>query len=99
MSSDFSGKVAIVSGAAAGISRVILTRLAEAGAKTVIADIDDEWGASTARDLTARGLEAHYSRTDVRDSSQVNRTVEEAVERFGRVDILIHGAGVGVHKD
>jgi len=96
---DFTGKVAIVSGAASGISRVILTRLAEAGAQTVIADIDDEWGASTADDLTARGLETIYSRTDVRDSSQVNRTVAATVARFGRVDILVHGAGVGVHKD
>ncbi|HEX5166417.1 MAG TPA: SDR family NAD(P)-dependent oxidoreductase [Thermomicrobiales bacterium] len=96
---DFTGKVAIVSGAASGICRVILTRLAEAGAKAVIADLDDEWGTSTAHDLAGRGLDVIFSATDVRDSSQVNRTIEAAVERFGRVDILVHGAGVGVHKE
>lgn len=99
MASEFTGKVAVVSGAASGISRVILTRLAEEGAKTVIADLDDEWGSETANTLTDRGLEVIFCRTDVRDSSQVNRTIETAVERFGRVDILVHGAGVGVHKE
>lgn len=99
MASNFSGKVAIVSGAASGISRVILTRLAEEGAKAVIADLDDKWGTATADDLTNRGLDAIFCSTDVRDSGQVNRMVESAVERFGRVDILVHGAGVGVHKE
>lgn len=99
MAADFSGKVAIVSGAAAGISRVILTRLAQAGAQTVIADLDEEWGSATAAELSGKGWPCLFSRTDVRDSSQVNQTVEAAVERFGRVDILVHGAGVGVHKE
>lgn len=96
---DFSGQVAIVSGGASGISRVILTRLAEAGARAVIADLDDEWGAATARELSSRGLETIFCHTDVRDSGQVNSMVESAVAQFGRVDILIHGAGVGIHKE
>lgn len=99
MTADFRGKVAIVSGAASGISRVILTRLAAAGARTTIADIDDEWGAATARELTGRGCDAFYCHTDVRDSAQVDGMVAATVERFGRVDILVHGAGVGVHKE
>ena len=99
MATTFEGKVAIVSGAASGISRVVLTRFAEAGAMTVIADVDDEWGEATARDLTQRELTAIYCHTDVRDSAQVNRTVEATVSRFGRVDILVHGAGVGVHGE
>ena len=99
MAANFQGKVAIVSGGAGGICRVIVTRFAEAGAMTVIADIDDEWGEQTARDLTARGFQSFYRHTDVRDSAQVNQMVEETVERFGRVDILVHGAGVGVHKE
>ncbi len=67
MSADFTGKVAIVSGGASGISRVIATRLAEAGAMTVIADVDDEWGEPTASALRDRGYQAHYCHTDVRD--------------------------------
>src|SRR5688572_2805625 len=99
MPADFTGKVAIVSGGASGISRVIATRLAEAGAMTVIADVDDAWGESTASALRERSYQAHYRHTDVRDSAEVNRTVDEAVRLFGRVDILVHGAGVGVHKE
>jgi NAD(P)-dependent dehydrogenase (short-subunit alcohol dehydrogenase family) len=95
----FQGKVAIVSGAASGISRVIATRLAAAGAATVLADVDDEWGETTARELEQRDYQALYRHTDVRDSAQVDGMVAEAVERFGRVDILVHGAGVGVHKE
>lgn len=99
MAADFTGKVAIVSGAASGISRVIATRFAEAGARTVFVDIDDEWGQSTVDDLTGRGLQAIYRYTDLRESAQVNEMVAGTVERFGRVDILVHGAGVGVHKE
>ena len=99
MSDEFKGKVAIVSGAASGISRVILTRLLAAGARGVIVDIDDEWGEQTVRQLTDAGHEVFYQRTDVRESAQVNAAVAAAVERFGRVDIVVHGAGVGVHKE
>jgi 3-oxoacyl-[acyl-carrier protein] reductase len=95
----FQGKVAIVTGAASGISRVIATRLATAGAATVLADVDDEWGEPAAWELTQRGYQSLYRHTDVRDSAQVDSMVAEAVERYGRVDILVHGAGVGVHKE
>lgn len=99
VATDFTGRVAIVSGGASGISRVIAMRFAEAGAMTLIADVDDEWGAPAADDLTRKGLQARYCHTDVRDSAQVDRMVEQAVSAFGRVDILVHGAGVGVHKE
>lgn len=98
MPGEFDGKVAIVSGAASGISRVILTRFAQAGAAVVIADVDADWGAATAQALADQGLTALFAPTDVRDSAQVDATVERAVAAFGRVDILVHGAGVGVHK-
>lgn len=99
MADEFDGKVAIVTGAASGISRVILRRFAEAGAKTVLVDRDVDWAETVTGDLAARGREALFVPTDVRESAQVNAMVERAVERFGRVDILVHGAGVGVHKD
>lgn len=98
MTHDFSGKVAIVTGAASGISRVIATRFAEAGGQATLADIDER-GASVADDLAARGLDVMFQRTDVRDSAQVDDMVEQTVRRFGHVDVLVHGAGVGVHKE
>jgi NAD(P)-dependent dehydrogenase (short-subunit alcohol dehydrogenase family) len=99
MTGEFAGKVAVVSGAASGISRVVLTRLLEAGAGGVILDLDDEWGAETETRLRDHGHDVFYQRTDVRDSAQVDAAVAAAVERFGRLDVLVHGAGVGVHKE
>ena len=99
MAGEFDGKVAIITGAASGISRVILTRFAEDGARTVLVDVNDDWGRKTANGLGERGFEVLYSKTDVRHSDQVNAMVDATVERFGRVDILVHGAGVGVHNE
>jgi NAD(P)-dependent dehydrogenase (short-subunit alcohol dehydrogenase family) len=99
MANEFSGKVAIVSGAASGISSVIVRRFAESGAKVVLVDIDEEWGAKSEERLTENGHDALFCKTDIRKSAQVNSMVDQAVERFGRVDILVHGAGVGVHKE
>src|SRR5881628_3748774 len=93
----FSGKVAIVTGAAGGINRVILTRWAEEGARCVLVDINDDWGESSAAALRDRGFDVVYIKTDVRHSEQVDAMVAAAVETFGRLDILVHGAGVGVH--
>jgi len=95
---EFGGQVAIVTGAASGICRVIASRFTQAGARTVLADINVEGGEAVAAGLRDAGHEALFVRTDVRDSGQVDALVARTVERFGRVDILVHGAGVGVHK-
>jgi 3-oxoacyl-[acyl-carrier protein] reductase len=99
LAGEHEGKVAIVTGAAGGINRVILTRLAEEGAKCVLVDINDDWGESSAAALRERGFDVVYIKTDVRSGDQVNAMVAAAVETFGRLDILIHGAGVGVHHE
>jgi NAD(P)-dependent dehydrogenase (short-subunit alcohol dehydrogenase family) len=99
LAGEFAGKVAIVTGAAGGINRVILTRLAEQGARCVLVDINDDWGETSAAALRTRGFDVIYSKTDVRSSEHVDAMVVAAVERFGRLDILVHGAGVGVHHE
>jgi NAD(P)-dependent dehydrogenase (short-subunit alcohol dehydrogenase family) len=99
MTEEFRGKVAIVAGAAGGIGSVILRRLAHEGARTVIADIDEERASGIAGEMTVQGREVLFVRTDVRDGAQVDTMVRRTVEHFGRIDILVHGAGVGVHKE
>lgn len=99
MAGEFTGKVAIVTGAASGISRVILTRFAQEGAGVVLADTDAEWGERIAQELNDAGNRVLFVRTDVRHSASVDAMVAAAVEHFGRVDILVHGAGVSVHKE
>ncbi|HLW59160.1 MAG TPA: SDR family NAD(P)-dependent oxidoreductase [bacterium] len=99
MTGEFAGKVVIVSGGAQGVSSVILRRFAQAGARAVIADIDDERAAAGMRELTAQGCDVRFVHTDVRDSAQVNAMVDRVVRETGRVDVAVHGAGVGVHKE
>src|SRR5690242_9240120 len=81
LGADFEGKVAIVTGAAGGINRVILTRLAEERASCILVDVNDDWGESSAAALRDRGLEVTYIRTDVRVSVQVKALVARAIQR------------------
>lgn len=99
MNVQFGGKVVIVTGAASGICRVILTRFVKAGAKRLLVDWDEEWGEMVARQLAAEGHEVLFVKTDVRDRGQVDAMVEQTIVRFGRVDILVHGAGVTIRSN
>ena len=65
----------------------------------MLADTDQEWGERVAQELNNEGNRVLFVRTDVRDSAQVDAMVARGVEAFGRVDILVHGAGVSVHKE
>jgi len=86
-------KVAIVIGGARGIGRAIAERLAEEGARVVIADTLADQGAATAQRLSERG-EAMFVATDVGRKEAVDALVDAALRRFGRVDILVQNAGI-----
>ena len=86
------GKVAVVTGAAQGIGRGIAHRFAEEGARVVVADVQDERGAQTVAELTAKGAEAVFAHTDVTEDAQIRATIDGAAERFGRLDILVNNA-------
>jgi NAD(P)-dependent dehydrogenase (short-subunit alcohol dehydrogenase family) len=95
---ELSGKVAIVTGAASGICRVTAETLARAGARTVIADRNDEWGSKVADGIRAAGGEALYVTTDVTRTDSVGALFGKTLETYGGVDIFVNCAGVGVHK-
>jgi NAD(P)-dependent dehydrogenase (short-subunit alcohol dehydrogenase family) len=82
------GKVAIVTGAAQGIGRAIAEGLADAGARIVVADLQ---GAEEAAAAFADGIGIT---ADVADENDVQRLVDEVVERCGTVDVLVNNAGV-----
>ncbi|HVP19658.1 MAG TPA: SDR family oxidoreductase [Spirochaetia bacterium] len=90
---EITNKVAIVTGASAGIGTATVTELAGAGAKLVLAARSAETLKRLAASLTAKGHEAIAVPTDMRDPSQITTMVREAKSRFGRVDILVNNAG------
>ena len=79
-----------------GIGRGIAGALAREGASVVVAEIDETAGSETAAWLREEwGVDAEFVRTDVMDKQQVVGMVESAVERFGRLDILVNNAWRG----
>ena len=88
------GKVAIITGGAAGIGRESALLFAREGARVAIADLDAASGEATVADIEAAGGEAIFLRTDVSRGSDVARMVGGTEERFGKVDILFNNAGI-----
>lgn len=91
---DLSGKAAIVTGGAKGIGRGIAYRLAEAGAKVLIADLDAEMASQTARELSGKGWQVASVATDVSNEADIQQMVATCREQFGSVDILVNNAGI-----
>lgn len=91
---NLDGKTAIVTGGAQGIGYGISYRLAEAGAKILIADLDEAAANKTVEEFKSRGWQAEAVKTDVSDDGQVQDMVKTAVEKFGSVDILVNNAGI-----
>jgi NAD(P)-dependent dehydrogenase (short-subunit alcohol dehydrogenase family) len=85
-------QVAVVTGGGTGLGLAIAKRLGELGAKVVIASRNPEHLECGAATLEKAGVEALTVQMDVRDPAQVDGMVERAVERFGRVDILVNNA-------
>jgi len=83
-------KVAIVTGGTSGIGRASVQRFVAEGARVVIADIQDELGASLVAEL---GDTAAYVRTDVTDEAAIEALVAATVDRFGRLDVMYNNAG------
>ena len=88
----------IVTGGATGIGAVITRRLAEAGAKVLITDIDKEAVEKTAREISDRGYQVTSSQCDVSQEEQVKTVIGYAVKEMGSVHILVNNAGIYPRK-
>ncbi len=86
------GKVAIVSGGASGIGRETCKTLAREGARVVVADINTQSALKVADDIGDAALAVTL---DVTKEPQWENCVSECIEHFGRLDIVVNGAGVG----
>jgi NAD(P)-dependent dehydrogenase (short-subunit alcohol dehydrogenase family) len=90
------GKVAVVTGGAAGIGRASARALAAEGARVGIGDVEGDGADRVAGEIRDAGGEAFGRRTDVRSSAEVEGLVQEALQRYGSLDVMFNNAGIAV---
>ena len=93
---DFTGQVALVTGAGSGMGLVTAQAFAEAGAAVVLSDINEAAVTAAAEALSASGHKALAVACDVADESQVAAMIARTVATFGRLDMAFNNAGVQV---
>ena len=91
---ELTGKVAIVTGASAGIGRATAVALATEGAAVTGADVDEARGEQVAAEIRDKGGRAIFVKTDVTDDAQVAAMVAKTVEAFGGLDVAFNNAGI-----
>jgi len=91
---DLQNKVAIVTGAAMGMGKATATLFAEAGAKVIIADYNEEASQETVDEIKETGGEASFVQVDVSNEEQVQNLVEQTVEIYGRLDVAVNNAAI-----
>jgi NAD(P)-dependent dehydrogenase (short-subunit alcohol dehydrogenase family) len=88
------GKIALVTGAAAGMGESAARIFAREGAKVVVADLLEKEGGAVAASIVSAGGEAMFLRMDVSGEEQWREAVRATVKRYGRLDVLVNNAGI-----
>lgn len=94
MSDRLQGKVALVTGAAAGLGEATARRFAQEGAVVVVTDIDGDAVAQVADSIVAAGGKAHAKLQDVTDEQRWNEVVQEVAAEHGGLHVLVNNAGI-----
>lgn len=96
---NLTGQVAIITGGAHGIGGATARRLAAAGAQVLIADYDEAGALENVAQIEAAGGVAAALRTDISETTAIEAMIAHAVERWGRLDILVNNAWRGKEPD
>src|SRR4051794_31788753 len=99
MTANLSGKVALITGASAGIGQACARALAQEGARLVLTARRQERLDELKQHAEKLGTQAISVPGDAREESTAKRTVEAALQAFGQLDILINNTGVGNYKN
>jgi NAD(P)-dependent dehydrogenase (short-subunit alcohol dehydrogenase family) len=99
MTTELSGRVAVITGASRGIGRATALALAGAGAKLALVGRDQAKLAETLTLVREKGAEAQTYTCDVREEMQVKKLAEDVAKRFGKAHILVNNAGTAIRKN
>ncbi|WP_342510941.1 glucose 1-dehydrogenase [Sporosarcina sp. FSL K6-1522] len=91
-------KVSVITGGSRGIGEAIAKMFGKEGAKIVIADVNEETGNAALEGLKKDGIDAIFVKTDVSSEESVIHLMNEAVNAFGSVDVLVNNAAVSIRK-
>ena len=91
----FENRTVLVTGAASGIGRATAQAFADAGARVLLADIDEAKGAQAATELRDGGHKAHYLPVNLTDPQSITEFAARVLEKFGAPDVVVNGAGWG----
>ena len=94
MKSHLEGKVIIITGAAGGFGRLVAQKTANLGARVVAADVNEAELEATCTSISAEGGTALAVRADVASRADMKALAEQAVARFGAIDVMVNNAGV-----
>jgi len=96
---EFQGKVVVVTGASKGIGKAAALAFAHEGARVAVADMDRPAGESVVQEIEALGREALFVQVDVSREDQVQAMVQNVLDRWGRLDVLVNNAGIYLQGD
>jgi NAD(P)-dependent dehydrogenase (short-subunit alcohol dehydrogenase family) len=99
MSIAFSGKVALVTGAANGIGRATALAFAQSGVRVVVSDIDVKGGEETVAMIKSAGGSATFIACDVSNEDQVRALVEGTIANYGSLDYAFNNAGIEIEQN
>ena len=96
---SFKDKTVLVTGGSRGIGKAICEKFAELGANVIINYVkSDEAANNTAKQLTDLGSEVLVVQADISNFNESKNLVEKAIERFGKVDVLINNSGIEIGR-